>query len=53
LASALFVRARDRTGYFSRLSAALCYACFVLAVVILPPLWNVDLGSASLPKLPV
>lgn len=48
LAFALFVRARDVTGYFSRLSAALCYACFVLAVVILPPLWNVDLGSASI-----
>jgi hypothetical protein len=47
LAFALLVRARDRTGYFSRLSAALCYASFVLAVVILPSLWNVDLGSAS------
>jgi hypothetical protein len=46
-AFALVVRARDRTGYFSRLSAALCYASFVLAVVILPPLWNIDLGSAS------
>jgi hypothetical protein len=43
---ALVVRARDRTGYFSRLSAALCYASFVLAVVILPPLWNINLGSA-------
>ncbi len=30
---ALFVRAHDRTGYFSRLSAALSYASFVLAVV--------------------
>ncbi len=44
---ALFVRAHDRTGYFSRLSAALSYASFVLAVVILPPLWNADLGSGS------
>jgi hypothetical protein len=44
---ALFVRARDRTGYFSRLSAALCYTSFVLAVVILPPLWDVNLGSGS------
>jgi uncharacterized membrane protein len=32
-AGALVIRARDRTGYFSRLSAALCYASFVLAVV--------------------
>jgi Predicted membrane protein (DUF2157) len=46
-ALALVVRARDRTGYFSRLSAALCYASFVLTVVILPPLWNINLGSAS------
>jgi hypothetical protein len=41
------VRARDRTGYFSTLAAALSFTCFVLAVVILPPLWNIDLGSAS------
>ncbi len=46
-AGALVIRARDRTGYFSRLSAALCYASFVLAVVVLPPLWNVNIGSAS------
>ena len=46
-AFALVVRARDRTGYFSRLSAALCYASFVLTVVILPPLWNINIGSAS------
>jgi hypothetical protein len=46
-ALALVVRARDRTGYFSRLSAALCYASFVLTVVILPPLWDINLGSTS------
>jgi Predicted membrane protein (DUF2157) len=46
-AFALIVRARDRTGDFARLSAALCYSSFVLAVVILPPLWNINLGSAS------
>ncbi len=46
-AFALAVRARDRTGYFSRLSAALCYASFVLTVVILPPLWNIELGSTA------
>jgi len=46
-ALALIVRARDRTGYFSRLSAALCFASFILTVVILPPLWNINLGSAS------
>ena len=47
LGLALVVRARDRTGYFSRLSAALCYASFVLTVVVLPPLWNVDMGSVA------
>jgi hypothetical protein len=44
---ALIVRARDRTGYFSLLGAALSFTSFVLAVVVLPPLWNIDLGSAS------
>ena len=46
-ALALLVKAHDRTGYFSRLSAALSYASFVLAVVILPRLWNMNIGSAS------
>jgi hypothetical protein len=46
-AFALVVRARDRSGYFSILAAALCYTSFILAVVILPPLWNINLGSAS------
>lgn len=46
-AFALAVRVRDRTGYFSRLAAALCYASFVLAAVILPALWNINFGSAS------
>jgi hypothetical protein len=46
LALAVFVRARDPTGYFVQLSAALCYSCFVLTVVVLPSLWKIDPGAA-------
>jgi Predicted membrane protein (DUF2157) len=46
-ALAIFVRGSDQPGYFSRLSAALCYACFVLNVVVAPPLLGIDLGAGQ------
>jgi len=46
-ALALFIREKDPTGYFSRLSAALCYSCFVLNVVIGPSLLGINLGATQ------
>jgi Predicted membrane protein (DUF2157) len=44
-AIALVVQSQDPTGYFSRLAASLCFACFVLNVVVLPPLLNLSVGA--------
>jgi hypothetical protein len=44
-AVALIMQARDPTGYFSRLAAALCFSCFVLNIVILPTLLNLHAGA--------
>jgi Predicted membrane protein (DUF2157) len=44
-AIALIMQSYDPTGYFSRLAASLCFACFVLNVVVLPPLLNLSVGA--------
>jgi hypothetical protein len=44
-AIALVMKSYDPTGYFSRLAAALCFSCFVLNIVILPTLLNLNAGA--------
>lgn len=48
LAGVIFIAARDRSGYFAKLAALVCFACFVLDIAMLGTIFNVRPSDGAL-----
>jgi hypothetical protein len=48
LAGVVFIASRDRSGYFAKLAALVCFACFVLDIAMLGAIFNVRPSDGAL-----
>lgn len=48
LAATVLIAARDRSGYFAKLAALVCFACFVLDIAMLGQIFNVRPSDGAL-----